>query len=408
MMNSKKIIIVISVLFTLPFLEGGRDNSSFAQIIVINNGLPVINTNDSVIVKGNIIHQNNGSISNSGNFYITGDWTNDNTSGNVFIAGTDGWVHLNGATQTISGNTITHFNNLELTGTGVKQLNSINTEIEDTLALNDREFASGDNTVLVIATGAGVVTQTNTNGFVSSTNDGGLSRNTLSTNTYFFPVGSSLGNGIFRPVGITPNSASANTFKVRMANVDATDEGFELSLKDAALGEINSKFYHRINRINGNSPTDITIYYDSIIDGDFTAMAQWGNTNQWGNLGIISTASNYGLRGLTKSGIYNFSTIPFALSSEVNASVFVPNVFSPNSDGYNDVLRVRGKGIEKLQFIIFNRWGEKVFETTDLNAGWDGTYKGEPVNLAVFVYVLKGEFKNGKLIDEKGNITLMR
>jgi len=379
---------------------------SFSQIDVINKGLPVKNTNDSVIIYGNVIHQNNGSIANSGSFYISGDWTNNNPSGGVFTTGTDGWLHLNGGMQNINGSAITHFNNLELAGTGVKQLNGINTEIEDTLALNNHEFASGDNTVLVMGTGTGVITRSS--GFVSSTNDGGLSRNTLSTNTYFFPVGSSTGIPNFRPVDITPNSVFANTFKVRMANVDASSEGFDLTLKDVGLGEINPDFYHRINRVNGNSFADITIYYDSILDGDFTAMAQWGTTNQWENLGDITTASNYGFRGLRKTGIYNFSTTPFALSSEVVASVFVPNVFSPNGDGFNDVLRVRGKGIEDLQFIVFNRWGEKVFETTDINSGWDGTFKGEPMNLSVFVYVLKGKYKNGKLIDERGNVTLMR
>lgn len=395
----RKWVITIFFFSLFPIL-------SFSQIDVINKGLPVKNTNDSVIIRGNVIHQNNGSIANSGSFYISGDWTNNNPSGSVFTSGTDGWLHLNGGMQNINGSAITHFNNLELAGTGVKQLNGINTEIEDTLALNNHEFASGDNTVLVMATGTGVITRSS--GFVSSTNDGGLSRNTLSTNTYFFPVGSSAGTPNFRPVDITPNAVSPNTFKVRMANVDASTEGFDLTLKAAELGEINPDFYHRINRVNGNSFADITIYYDSIIDGDFTAMAQWGTTNQWENLGDISTASNYGFRGLRKTGIYNFSTTPFALSSEVVASVFVPNVFSPNGDGFNDVLRVRGKGIENLQFIVFNRWGEKVFETNDVNSGWDGTFKGEPMNLAVFVYVLKGKYKNGKLIDERGNVTLMR
>lgn len=392
-------ILIILFFFLLPTF-------SFSQINVINNGLPVINTNDSVIIKGNMIHQSNGSISNSGSFYISGDWTNNNPSGSVFTSGTGGWLHLNGGNQNITGNAVTHFNNLELAGTGVKQLNGVNTEIDDTLALNDREFASADYTVLVMATNAGAITKTI--GFVSSTNDGGLSRNTLSTNTYNFPVGSSIGTNYYRPVDITPNSVAPNTFKVRMANIDATSEGYDLTFKDPGLGAVNSSFYHRINRINGNSLADITIYYDSIIDGDFTAMAQWGNTSLWESLGAVSKTSNYGYSGLRKAGIYDFSTTPFALSSEVVASVFVPNVFSPNGDGYNDIMRVRGKGIEDLQFIIFNRWGEKVFESTDINAGWDGTYKGEPMNLSVFVYVLKGKFKNGELIDEKGNFTLLR
>ncbi|MCE9537693.1 MAG: gliding motility-associated C-terminal domain-containing protein [Bacteroidetes bacterium] len=404
---SKKIISFCYPLSTLFFVFLFLLSTfSFSQIDVINNGLPVSNTNDSVIIMGNVTHQGNGSIANSGSFYISGDWINNNPSGAVFSTGTNGWLHLNGGMQNIGGNTSTHFNNLNLVGTGVKQLNGVNTEIEDTLALNDREFASGDNIVLVMATGTDVITRSN--GFVSSTNDGGLSRNTLSTNRYSFPVGSTTGTSLFRPVDITPNSMSANTFKVRMANVNASNEGFDITTKDAELGEINPNYYHRINRINGNSFADITIYYDSVLDGDFTAMTQWGTISQWENLGAVATTSNYGFPGITKNGIYNFSTTPFALSSEVGASVFVPNVFSPNGDGFNDVLRVRGKGIEEMQFIIFNRWGEKVFETTDVNSGWDGTDNGQPMNLSVFVYSVKGKYKNGKFFDEKGNVTLMR
>lgn len=377
----------------------------FSQFEVINKGILITNTNDFFVIKGNVIHQDDGNIDNAGNIYITGDWTNNNPSGSVFTTGTSGWVHLDSATQTISGNTITHFNNLELAGTGIKQLNNIDAEIEDTLALNDREFATGDNTVFVIANGTGVITQTT--GFVSSTNDGGLSRNTLAANTYFFPVGSSTGAARFRPVDITPDDASPNTFKVRMANTDATLETFDRSLKESSIGEINPDFYHRISRSNGTSSADITLYYDNTTDGDYEIMAQWQNTAQWKNLGLITTTNNYGLSGLTKQTITDFSTTPFALA-EVIPAILVANVFSPNNNGTNDVLHVLGKGIAEMQFAIFDRWGEKVFETTDVNTGWDGTYKGKLMNVGVFVYVIKGKFINGEIIDKKGNVTLLR
>lgn len=398
---SKKLIITCFLTFNFLLLTF----KAAAQFEVINKGILITNTSNTFAIKGNVIHQDNGSIDNYGNFYVTGDWINNNPSGNIFTAGADGWVHLYGATQTISGNTITHFNNLELSGTGIKQLTGIDTEIEDTLALNDREFATGDNTVFVIATGIGVVTQTA--GFVSSTNDGGLSRNTLAANTYFFPVGSNIGTARFRPVDITPDDASPNTFKVRMANTDATTEGFDRSLKESTIGEINPNFYHRINRTNGTSSADITLYYDNILDGNYEIMAQWQNTAQWKNLGLVTTTNNYGLSGLTKQTVTDFSTTPFALA-EVIPAILVANVFSPNNNGTNDVLHVLGKGIDQMQFTIFDRWGEKVFETTDINTGWDGTYKGKPMNIGVFVYVIKGKFKNGDVIDKKGNVTLLR
>jgi len=392
--------------FVIPFLLLLLPVFSFSQITFINNGQSITNTNAAFVINGNVIHQNNGSISNTGNFYITGDCINNNTAGNVFTTGTNGWVHLYGATQAISGSTLTHFNNLGLSGTGTKQLNSVNTEIEDTLSLNDREFAAGDNTVFVIATGTGVVRRL-TDGFVSSTNDGGLSRNTISTGTYSFPVGSSTGTARFRPVDITPNSIAANTFKVRMANVDAATEGFDRSLKESTIGGINPNFYHRIYQTNGTSPADITLYYDVNTDGDYGIMTQWQNTLQWKNLGFVATTNNYGLSGLTKQSCTDFSAVPFALA-EVIPAVFVANGFSPNGDGSNDVLHVCGKGIAEIQFIIYDRWGEKVFETTDINKGWDGTFRGEPMNSAVFVYIVKGKFINGNVIDKKGNVALLR
>ncbi len=378
--------------------------TSYAQFGLWNKGLLIVNTDIIFVVNGQVIHEDNGSIANAGNFYITGDWINNNLSDSVFTTGTNGWVHLTGANQAISG-TLTHFNNLELSGTGTKQLNNTDAEIEDTLSLNDREFATGDNTVFVIATGTGVVTRTD--GFVSSTNDGGLSRNTLATNTYSFPVGSSTGTTRFRPVDITPNSPLASTFKVQMANTDAGTEGFNRTLKESSIGNINPYFYHRINRTNGVSPTNITLYYDNTDDGDYGIITRWKNTSQWENLGMVTTANNYGLSGLTTQTVTDFSTTPFALA-EVVPVVLVPNVFSPNGDGNNDMLGVYGRAISQLQFIIYDRWGEKVFETTDINGEWDGSYRGMPMNIGVFVYILKGKFKNGDEFDKKGNVTLLR
>jgi len=88
--------------------------------------------------------------------------------------------------------------------------------------------------------------------------------------------------------------------------------------------------------------------------------------------------------------------------------IFVPNIFSPNGDNHNDVLYVRGKGIASFNFYVFDRWGEKVFETSDLDSGWDGTVRGKPMHKAVFVYYLTVNFMDGSEIEQKGDITLIR
>ena len=67
-------------------------------------------------------------------------------------------------------------------------------------------------------------------------------------------------------------------------------------------------------------------------------------------------------------------------------SVYVPNAFSPNGDATNDVFYVKGLNVEKFHLVIFNRWGELIFESYDINNGWDGTYMGNEVQISAYVW----------------------
>jgi len=87
---------------------------------------------------------------------------------------------------------------------------------------------------------------------------------------------------------------------------------------------------------------------------------------------------------------------------------FIPNVFSPNDDGLNDVINVHGRCISTFNLQIFNRWGEKVFETTTLENSWDGTFRGKKMDTGVFVYKADGVSIDGQSFKMKGNITLIR
>jgi gliding motility-associated-like protein len=88
--------------------------------------------------------------------------------------------------------------------------------------------------------------------------------------------------------------------------------------------------------------------------------------------------------------------------------LFVPTAFSPNNDGQNELLCVRGNCVQTIYFSIYNRWGEKVFETDDQKMCWDGTYNGKLENTAVFVYTLNVTLTNGEKISKKGTINLIR
>ncbi|RMG92182.1 MAG: PKD domain-containing protein, partial [Chloroflexi bacterium] len=90
--------------------------------------------------------------------------------------------------------------------------------------------------------------------------------------------------------------------------------------------------------------------------------------------------------------------------------ILVPSAFSPNHDGHNDIFRIiRTLNIEKLiTFEVYNRWGEKVFETDDPARGWDGTYREEPQEVGTYVYVIKAINRDNELIEVSGNVTLVR
>lgn len=96
-----------------------------------------------------------------------------------------------------------------------------------------------------------------------------------------------------------------------------------------------------------------------------------------------------------------------------NSNVFVPNTFSPNNDGSNDVFYVRGKGLSRVKSLrIFNRWGEIVFDkanfaVNDPTVGWDGTYKGKKLSPDVYIYQVDVFCDNSESIRFEGSITLI-
>lgn len=87
--------------------------------------------------------------------------------------------------------------------------------------------------------------------------------------------------------------------------------------------------------------------------------------------------------------------------------LFVPSGFSPNSDGFNDILYPRGNCITYLEFKIFDRWGNLIFESYDQNTGWDGTYRGKDVLPGVYVYYMSATVK-GDILFLHGDVTLVR
>ena len=172
-------------------------------------------------------------------------------------------------------------------------------------------------------------------------------------------------------------------------------------------------------------PTLSFISTDITMDAEeSTILTTTGNGN--GNylwspaLGLSCTACQSPIATPTKTTTYTVTysdandcsvadSVTVTIIEDTNPYViFIPSAFSPNSDGYNDILFVRGKGIKKFNLVVYDRNGEKVFETSDLAVGWNGTYKGKQLNTAIFVYYLTGEFLNTNKINQKSDITLTK
>ena len=106
----------------------------------------------------------------------------------------------------------------------------------------------------------------------------------------------------------------------------------------------------------------------------------------------------------------------FVYVSDCADPLYIPNVFSPNEDGNNDVFWVRGEGIAEIKtFIIYNRWGEEVHncKCNDINhrsncCGWNGTFRGKDAPVGVYVYYVEAVLLNGETVVKRGNVTLVR
>ena len=88
----------------------------------------------------------------------------------------------------------------------------------------------------------------------------------------------------------------------------------------------------------------------------------------------------------------------------------MPNAFSPNGDGVNDIYRAKKnhKSIIEFHAYIFNRWGQKLFEWTDIDGGWDGTHNGTPVKAGVYFVLVKAKGADGRKYNIRRDVNLLR
>jgi len=157
------------------------------------------------------------------------------------------------------------------------------------------------------------------------------------------------------------------------------------------------------NVFNNTSSNDAVTFIWNFGDGDSLVTSSRAPViHQYNSTGTFNAC----LVAINVAGCTD--TICLPVETIINPLVDVPNAFTPNSGDINSKVAVRGFGIAKMRFIIWNRWGQKVFETNAQNLGWDGKFKGAAQPMDVYAYTLEVQFFDGTKTTRKGDITLIR
>lgn len=143
-----------------------------------------------------------------------------------------------------------------------------------------------------------------------------------------------------------------------------------------------------------------TYYFD---DGDSTT------TNSLENVQHQYNATDTYLAKLVAYNEFGCTdTVEHPVQALIDPLLDVPNAFTPGRFGQNSTVKVTGFGIDRMTWRIYNRWGQKVFETNDRRIGWDGTYNGKLQPMDVYTYTLDVQFTDKKTLKKTGDITLIR
>lgn len=141
--------------------------------------------------------------------------------------------------------------------------------------------------------------------------------------------------------------------------------------------------------------------------------ANGGNSYVWDNGNVGSTinvepkeSTNYCVTVSSSSGCSEHVCLKVDVVRE--STLYVPNVFTPNGDGLNDLFEVPHVNISEFNIRIFNRWGALLFESNSITTSWDGTFKGKPVEDDVYVYTITARGEDRTEFIKRGHITVLR
>jgi len=247
-------------------------------------------------------------------------------------------------------------------------------------------FAFG--TALTACSGSTVpaLPSTSANGISGSWNPAAINNQTSGTYTFTPDAGQCALSSVTLDVTITP--------------IPTVDSESDTTVTDGTIIPGNS-FFGTPAGVNFNwTNSNTTIGLSASGTGNIPSFTATNKGNSNSTATITVTPVFNGCAGTERN--YIVTVIP------LNKDIFVPNVFTPNDDGKNDILYAYSNYISKLEMRIFNQWGQEVQLITDPKKGWDGRFKGIPQPVGVYVYVVKATMTDGRTVRLKGNITLLR
>ncbi|MFD0751857.1 gliding motility-associated C-terminal domain-containing protein [Mucilaginibacter calamicampi] len=228
----------------------------------------------------------------------------------------------------------------------------------------------------------------------------------------------------YAEAALTTLRATGNTFTTSTINanttfyVQSTDPAGNKSAVATVTVTIIPQLAAPIVTVASASTSSITFQWTSIA----SATGYQVSTNNGTSFTDISTGNSYTVTGLqanqsaaviiratgTCQPGLNSALVTGTTANPFANGLFVPNAFTPNGDGNNDMVFVQGTAVKGIVFTVYNQWGELIYRTNVLNSGWDGSYKGRIQPVGVYVYYVEATMNDGQLVKKKGTITLLR
>lgn len=375
-----------AMIYTAPLsivkINGGlENNSSGSNGDIDHNGTMTVTLLSTLPNPGDVTLNNNSTMHGDGTYLVEQDWVN-----NAIFTADQSTVELYGDLQEmITGTVVTTFHNLIATGTGTgnnrKKTQTLNAIVDatGTLNINARELETDINTMFVMNPSITAVDNDSliagSEGFVSSIVPGVLHRETNTTSSYVFPVGSSSNNLTrYRPIRVRPTAATATYYDVRFVNYDSDNDGFLRTSNDGVMCQTIDTFYHAIDpNLTNVVPADISIYYKSAVDGgNWNGTAHWRTNNtQWNNMTAISQTTSNGFDVDTRTNwLFANAGFPYLLTRMRPAA---PSITCQNLCENTQGTFVATGGSGTYNWTVGNGTITTGQGTDSINVNWGGT-----------------------------------